>query len=208
MNLLQKTGALAADVVRAIRNHRFEPTESGGIYIPGARASIGGVFRHALCPAGSVTFGPWAVDPNRVVGEGLNDLLNVYFTGSAAPAAFYLAPFSGNVTPAAGWTAATFPATATEFTGYTASSRLPWTPAASTAQSVGNTAALAASTLTFAAGGPYNLYGNALLTASAKGATTGKLVAATRFATPRTNMAAGDKLALEYVFTAKDEGDA
>lgn len=207
MNLLQKTGALAADVARALRTFRYERTEDGRIYMPGARTSIGGVFRHAHCPAGG-EYGPWAVDPNRVVGEGLNDLLNVYFTGSAAPAAFYLAPFSGNVTPASDWKAATFAAAATEFTGYTATTRLPWSSPASTAQSVGNTASLASSTLTFAAGGPYNLYGVALLTASAKSATTGKLVAATRFGSPRTNMAAGDKLALEYVFTAKDEGDA
>lgn len=207
MKLLSSLGRFAAEAARAIANHKYERTENGEIYLPRAKAFIGGVFRHAHAPAGG-DFGPWAVDPNRIVNEGLDYILDAALAGEPQIGQFYLAPFSGNVTPAAGWTGASFPASSSEFTAYTAANRLPWTVTQASAQSLGNTAALADSTLVFSAGGPYNLYGVGLVQAQGKSATTGKLIAATRFAVPRTNMAAGDKLALEYVISAKDEADA
>jgi len=205
MDILESLGKLGRDVARAIREHHYEKTEQG-IYLPKARAFIGGVFRHAHAPANG-DFGPWQVDPNRMVNEGLNYLLNAALGGASQQTAFYLAPFSGNVTPDAAWKGSTFKDNATEFTAYTSATRLPWTTTPSTAQAIGNSAALAAATLTYNAGGPYNLYGLGLLTGAAKGATANILVAATRFATPRTNQLAGDRLALEYVLSAKDEGD-
>jgi hypothetical protein len=208
MKLLNSLGRFAADAARAIANHKYEKTEDGQIYLPSARAFIGGVFRHAHAPAGQ-DFGPWVVDPNRIVNEGLDYILGAALGGQSQVSQFYLAPFSGNVTPGASWTGANFAAQSTEFQAYTATNRLPWnTPGAASAQSLGNTAALADSTLVFNSGGPYNLYGVGLVQASGKGATTGKLIAATRFANPRLNMAGGDKLALEYVISAKDEADA
>lgn len=207
MNIRHTLGRFAAEAARAIRNFKYELTE-GGIYLPASKMTIGGVFSHRHAPAGG-EFGPWAVDPNRVVTEGLVYILNAALGGQSQTSQFYLAPFSGNVTPGANWTGATFPAQATEFTAYTPSSRVPWTAVpATTAAALGNSAALAASTLTFNAGGPYNLYGVGLVGASAKSSTSSILVAATRFATPRTNLAGGDKLAVEYVINAKDEGDA
>ncbi len=210
MNARSAFGRLAADVSRALRNFKFELTGSG-IYIPGAKQIIGGVFRHAHAPAGLVDrhgnpiFGPWSVDPNRMVDEGLIYTLNAAFGGGAQVSAWYIAPFAGNVAPAAGWTGANFRAQATEFVDYTQATRLPWTtaPAAGT-PTIGNSAALAAATMTFAAGGPYNVYGLGLLQAQAKNAVTGVLGAATRFTNPRLNMAGGDQLASEYVITAAD----
>ena len=70
MKALHSLGALGRDAVRAIRQHKYEVSESG-IYLPAARATIGGIFRHAHAPAGG-EFGPWQVDPNRLVNEGLN----------------------------------------------------------------------------------------------------------------------------------------
>lgn len=207
MKLINSLGRFAAEAARAITAHKFERTDDGRIYLPRARAFIGGVFRHAHAPAGQ-GFGPWAVDPNRLVGEGLDYILAAAFGNAAQINQFYLAPFSGNVSPAANWTGANFATSATEFQGYTLASRLPWTVGAASAQSIGNTAAVSDATLTFAAGGPYNLYGVGLVQAQGKGATTGKLIAATRFENPRLNMVAGDKLALEYVLSAKDESDA
>lgn len=206
MKIHNTLGKFAGEVAKAIRNFKYETTRSG-VYLPASKMHVGGVFRHAHAPAGCA-FGPWVADPNRVVNQGLNYLLNAALGGATQESAFYLAPFSGNVTPAAGWTGANFAANATEFTAYEGGSRLPWTTEASTAQAIGNTAAIAASTMTFSAGGPYNVYGLGLLSASAKGATTGVLVAATRFANPRTNMSPGDRLALEYVIAASDEADA
>lgn len=205
MKVLLNMGAVGRDAVRAIRRHKYEMSEAG-IYLPAARATIGGVFRHAHAPADG-SFGPWQVDPNRLVREGLNYILNSSLGAASQQTAFYLAPFSGNVAPAGDWKGSTFKDVATEFTAYTNASRMPWTTAPSTAESIGNSAALASATMVYSAGGPYNLYGIGLLTGSAKGATANILIAATRFATPRTNQLAGDKLALEYVLSAKDEGD-
>ena len=206
MRLTSRLGKFAGEAARAIRNFKYDRTPTG-IYIPGARASVGGIFRHALMPRGESSFLPWVLDPNRMVNESLNYMLNAAFGGGSQVTAYYLAPYSGNVTPAAGWTGANFTANATEFTAYTPSTRLPWTTVASTAQAIGNSAALAAATATFTGTGPYTLYGIGLLEASAKSATTGMCVAATRFATARANLVAGDKLAFEYVITAIDEGD-
>lgn len=206
MKIHNTLGKFAGEVAKAIRNFKYEVTRSG-IYLPGSKMHVGGIFGNAYAPAGE-GFGPMERDHNRVVNQGLNYLLNAALGGATQESAYYLAPFSGNVTPAAAWTAANFTANATEFTAYEGGSRLPWTTAPSTAQAIGNTAAIAASTMTFSAGGPYNVYGVGLLSASAKGATTGVLIAATRFDNPRTNMSPGDRLALEYVIAASDEAGA
>lgn len=207
MKIVHTLGRFAAEAARAISNFQFERTENGQLYLPRSRTFIGGVFRHAHAPAGC-DFGPMAVDPNRIVRQGLDYILNAALGGQAQTTQFYLAPFSGNVTPAADWNGATFAGAATEFTAYTSATRLPWNTDPSTEQAIGNTESLADATLVLNPGGPYNIYGVGLIEASAKSATTGRLIAATRFATPRTNMAGGDRLALEYVLTAKDEADA
>lgn len=197
MGIMTSLGRFAGEAARAIRNGHFERTPQG-LYFPRAKVAVGGVLKHSLNDAYV------AVDPNLLVNEGLNYILNAALGGTSQVAAFYIAPFSGNVTPAAGWTGANFTASATEFTAYTNSTRLPWTTVASTTQAIGNSAAVAAATATFSPGGPHNVYGIGLLQASAKSATTGVLIAAVRFATPRLNMAAGDKLAFEYVLSAAD----
>lgn len=208
MNIRHTLGRFAAEAARALRNFKYEMAQDGRVFLSGSKVFVGGVFSHAHAPAGA-GFSPWAIDPNRLVTEGLIHILNSALGGQSQTAQYYLAPFSGNVTPGADWKGSNFASQATEFTAYEPSARLPWTVApATTVASLGNAAALSASTLTFKAGGPYNIYGVGLVAAAAKGATTGPLVAATRFAAPRTNMLADDRLAIEYVINAKDEGDA
>ncbi len=206
MGIFDQLGTLGLDLARAIRNHKYELSPKG-IYVAGAGAFVGGAFRTAFCPAGG-EFGPWQIDPNRVVKEGLIDILKVYFAGGSQKTAFYLAPYSGNVEPQDSWTAANFAANATEFESYTSATRVQWTPTApTTTASVGNSANVSTSTLTLSAAG--DLYGIAMIAgANAKSATTGTLVAASPFETARTNMASGDKLAIEYVLSAVDEDDA
>lgn len=205
MFIVPLLGKFAREVAEAIRKFKYETTENG-VFLPASKVHIGGVFRHSLvAPDGGLY--DVQVDPNRVVAEGINYMLGAAFGGATPVTAYSLAPYAGNVTPADGWTGANFAANATEFTAYTAANRLPWTTAGASAKAIGNSAALAAATMTFSAGGPYTVYGAGLLQASAKSATTGVLVAATRFATTRSNMAAGDKLALEYVLSAADQGD-
>ncbi|MGH8073638.1 MAG: hypothetical protein ACREO4_06145 [Lysobacter sp.] len=209
MKIINSLGRFAAEAARAIRNHQYELGDDGRVHLQRSRMTIGGIFGNAFAPAGIHQFGPMVHDHNRVVTEGLIQILNSALGGQAQLTQFYLAPFAGNVTPAADWTGATFAASATEFSAYSAGTRLPWTTAAAAGTaSLGNTAGLTDSTLTFSAGGPHTVYGLGLLSASAKGATTGKLIAATRFAAARTNMVEGDRLALEYVIGAKDEADA
>lgn len=197
MHIDNLSRAAAMGVARDIRNHAYEKTENG-ILLPGSRLFIGGAFKHALNDE------PAAIDANLFVNQGLDYLLNAAFGGGAQIPAFYLAPFSGNVTPVATWQASNFATNATEFTAYTNPERLVWTEANASSQAIGNGAAEAV--IVFAAGGPYNLYGVALLSAATKGSTSGILVAATRFAAPRLNQIAGDRLAVEYVITAADEG--
>jgi hypothetical protein len=204
---MNNSGSFIRDARRALRNNRHELAEDGAIFIPGARAFIGGAFAHAYAPPGE-GFGPKTFEkPNRVVNEGLNRLLNL-LGGHASSGPLYVAPFGGNATPAANWTGATWAGLATEFTAYAESTRLPWTTVASTAQQLTNAAALAAATLTFNTGGPYTIRGAALVGASAKGATTDILVAAARFGADLTGMTGGGKLALEYGLSALDETDA
>ena len=197
MSITELTPSAAAGLAREVRNFNYDVTDNG-VYFPRSRLYIGGSFR--------VTGGDGeaTIDPNTFTNEGLDYLLNAAFGGGAAITQFFLAPFSGNVTPNAGWTAASFPGTATEFTAYTAGTRPQWVEANAASRTIGNTASQAV--FTFSAGGPYNLYGMALLSASAKSATSGILVAAMRFAAPRLNQLAGDRLAIEYTLTAADDG--
>ena len=194
------------DAAKAIRNNKHEVAGDGSILIPSAHAYIGGFFRTRYAPPGG-EFGPMHVSSNRVVGQGLNKILNI-LGGHATNAPLFLAPFTGNVAPADGWTAATYPTVATEFTAYTSGTRLPWTTAPTTTKQLTNAAALAAATLTFSAGGPYAIRGCALVEGAAKGATTGALIVASRFDADLTGMTAGGKLAQEYAIGALDESDA
>ena len=189
--------AAALGVARDIRNHAYEVTDTG-IHIPGSRLFIGGAFKH------SVNGGPATIDANLFTTQGLNYLLDAAFSAAAQVPQFFIAPFSGNVTPVGTWDGSNFTANATEFIAYTETTRPQWVEAGASAAAIGNTASQAVFTL--AAGGPYNIYGMALLSSSAKSSTTGILVAASRFASPRLNQQAGDRLAVEYTLTAADEG--
>lgn len=198
--------AFLRDAARAVRDNKHEVTE-GGIYVPGARVFIGGAFSGRYAEPGA-DFGPRQLaGPNRVFAQGLNHILNL-LAGHTSNVPLYLAPFSGNVTPADGWTGATWAAAATEFTAYAPASRVPWTTVASTAKELSNTAALADATITFSAGGPYTIRGCTLVEASAKSATTGIAVAGSRFDADLTGMVGGGRLALQYDLVAIDEGDA
>lgn len=195
--------ALGRDIARAARNRSYEIADNGMIHLSSAKAFIGGVFACRHAPAEE--FGPAVIGANKFVNEGLNHVMNV-LGGHETAQPLFIAPFVGNVSVGADWKASTFKDVATEFTAYTASSRMPWTSVPSTAQSLNNTAALAAATLTLAAGGPYTIRGAAMLTADGKAATTGLLLVAARFGADMTGLQAGGKLSFEYTLSALDEG--
>lgn len=204
---MRNTNSFLRDAVRAVRGNKFEIAEGGAVYVPGARAFIGGAFAHMYAPPGE-SFGPKVIEkPNRVVGQGLNKILNL-LGGHASSAALYIAPFSGNVTPANDWDGGDWAGLATEFTAYSPSTRVPWTTVSTSSGQLTNAAALAAATITFNTGGPYTIRGAGIAESSAKNATTGALIAASRFGADLTGMMGGGKLALEYALSAIDESDA
>lgn len=124
---------------------------------------------------------------NVVPTEGLNYFITTGLLGGPPVAKWYLALFSGAVTPDATWTAATFPATASEITsnteGYSNPTRVLWTPATTITQPIAtNINNLAAFNIVSASA--VTITGAALLSSAAKGSTTGVLVSATRFNQP------------------------
>ena len=128
------------------------------------------------------------IDPNLLPAEGILDILDVYFGADAKQAGFYLSLYTGNATPTSTWTAANYNANATESTsqteGYTGTNRPTWTPGVAAAGKIGNLASRASYTI--AATTTVTFYGAALHTTQARGAPTGVLVSATRFAAART----------------------
>lgn len=189
------------EIGRHLRNFNYERTP-GGILIDrgGMNALANGAFAHTLHQGEAIDA---AIDPNLVVNEGLDYLLNVAFASAAPITAWYLALFSGNVTPAPAWTGANWVAAATEQVNYVATSRPPWSVTTTTTQSIGNGASEAMFEFT---GTGNNVYGAALVSANTKSSTTGRLFAATRFSAPRLGLSSPDKLGVQYVVTAQDAG--
>lgn len=174
---------------RAFRNRHFEETETGLLF-PQQKVHIHGSFESM------VNGKDRQIDPNLVTTEGLTYMVGVALAAVAQIAAWYIAPFSGNITPQATLTGATFTATATEFTAYDESTRGLFVPGAVTAN-IDNSASRADFTMSTGVAAQ-TIYGGGVLSASAKSSVAGKCFAGTRFASPRTGLNAGDILSLEY----------
>lgn len=194
MNLMQHE-SFRRDVARALAGHRFELADQGRIYVPATKAYLGGVFTH------DVNGVDRRVDPNLLPTAALIDVLTVYFKSGTQRTNFYLAPFSGNVVPAASLTGATFPATQTEFTNYNETARQAWTPPTGALGSAAIDNSAAIGTFTVSAD-TQTVWGFGLLTTPGKSDTTGLLVACSQFASARSGLMTGDKLNIQYSFTA------
>lgn len=190
------TATLRNDLRRAMAGHRYERTDDGRLYVPGAKTFFGGVFNS------NVNLRDMRATPNDMAYECLDDVLKVYFAGGAQRTAFYIAPFSANVTPdPATLTAANFAATQTEFTAYSETARPVWTPGDVSGQQIDNSGNVA--TFTVSADNS-TIWGFAMLTAAPKSATTGLLVCCAKDSAARDNLRAGDKLNVEYDLSATD----
>lgn len=165
-----------------------------GIYVPSSKLVVGGVFRGKIIRAGEVI--EEFEDHNLVTNEGLDYILAVMFNGTSATTTWYLAPFEGNYTPVATDTAATFPASATECTAYSQSTRVAYVAAAAASQNVTNSASPA----TFTFNATKMIYGASLNSVSTKSSTSGKLFAAARFSAAK-SVSNSDQLLLTYSFT-------
>ena len=177
---------------RAIRNHKYEETDTG-IYLPAQDQILG-----FSCETRVNGRDP-QLTHNLLTLQGRRYLLGAAVAGTAQVTQFYIAPFTGDVTPQESWTAANFTSNATEFTGYDGAIRILWDKVLHvTASSADNTAAPA--TFTLATGQTdVTIRGFALLTASAKSATTGTLISAMRHDRPGLNE--GDALSVRLTLT-------
>lgn len=133
---------------------------------------------------------------NLMPTEGLNHVIGVTLKGVAAIANWFVGVYSGNYTPVAGDTAATFPGSATESSAYNEATRVALVLGTVAAGAVDNTASKAE----FTASGAVTLYGGFISSASAKGATTGTLLSAVKFTSPKT-LAAAEVLRVTAGFT-------
>lgn len=183
----------AGEFGRAMRNGRFEQTETGLLF-PEQKVHVSGVFTTWVNGRDE------QVDPNIVTTEGLTYMLGVALGGVAQISSWYLAPFSGNVTPGLSYTGANFTANATEFTNYDEATRVLLVPNAITS-SLSNSSSRA--DFTMASGvSAQTLYGAGLLSVSTKSSTSGKCFAATRFASARTGLNEGDVVSVQYDLTS------
>ncbi|WP_333676744.1 hypothetical protein [Dyella sp.] len=188
---------LKAELARAMRNFRYERTGSG-IFFPAQRIAYGGIFFTSENGSAFVS------NANTVAYEGLDDQLNCYFNNGSPPTLFSIAPFSNNVSPAASLTAATFASTQGEYTGYTQATRQQWI---SNGASSGQTVSSSNSPATFTIGASAaTITGAGMIAgASAKGATTGKLIAAALFDSPQ-SLGANGQIQIYYQLQATPLG--
>jgi len=162
---------LTDSVKKELRSGKFEVTEDG-IFVPQERLLINGVFK--VSKRGEVE----ECSPNLVVNEGLDYILGAAIGADSVISTWYIAPFSGDVTPLATWTAANFASGATEWTSYTSATRPTWvngTVASGGVDSFASKAEFESSADT------QTVRGAALISSSTKSNTAGTLIAASRF---------------------------
>ena len=159
------------DIKNDWQNGDFDRTPEG-IYFPKSGMLARGVFRF------NKRGEPEEVSENLVVDEGLDYLLAAAIGATSVIAAWYIATFSGDVTVLATWDATNFTANATEFTNYESATRPAWSRGAVASGAVDSFVAKAEFKSTQDS---QILRGAALISASAKGAVTGTLIAASRF---------------------------
>lgn len=137
---------------------------------------------------------------NLMPAEGLNHVLGVTFKGESQVTSWFVGLFEGNYTPVAGDTAASFPGSATECTAYSEATRRALTLGAIAAGSADNTGSRAEFTMN----ANKTVYGGFVTSASAKGATTGTLISAVRFASAK-SLSSDDVLRVTAGFTLASE---
>jgi hypothetical protein len=179
------------EIAKFIDNGDYVETD-GGLLIHGAIMGRGRYIH-------SVNGKDEQVDHNLIPTEGITYILGAALGATSKISTWYLAVFSGAVTPAANWTAANFTASASEITssseGYSNGTRQTWTPGSVSAGVIGNLSSKAVFTIFCSTS--INISGAALLSSNVKGGTSGTLASASRFGTART-VNTGDAFELGY----------
>lgn len=170
-----------AEFRRHLANKHFENTPSGVLF-PKAGALAQGIYFHDVNGQDEQS------DPNLLPDAGLVHMLDVALNNGTKIGTWYVSLYAAAYTPLAGLTAASYPGTASEITsateGYTEANRQTWVPTAPTTPLIDNLASKAAFTIATASSLAVN--GAALVSEATKGATTGTLISATKFASTRT----------------------
>jgi hypothetical protein len=174
---------------------KFTKSEKGILLPNSGSMQAGGVFTVDHIRDGE-SLGK-TIEKNIVVNEGLDSILDVVFHGSTQITTWYIGLFESNYTPVAGDTIAS-PGW-TESTAYSESTRVEWTEAAASSQSITNSASKA----TFNINATKTMYGAFLVSDSTKSGTSGTLMAAARFSTSR-SVVSGDQLVITYTFSIAD----
>ena len=118
---------------------------------------------------------------NVVPDEGITHILGVVLKGSSQATTWYVGVFEGNYTPSGSDTMATIPSASTESTSYAGGVRKPIVFGSIAAGSVDNLGA--PTDLAFSA--TKIIYGGFLSSSSARGGTSGTLLSAVRFSSPK-----------------------
>lgn len=185
------------EIAQFVKNGDFETTPEGLLIHRSILAR--GRYTH------SVNGKDVQVDYNLIPTEGIAYILGAGLGATAKITNWFLTVFSGNVNPAASWTAANFTAQASEITstseGYSNVTRPAWTPGSVTAGVIGNLTSKA--TFNIVCTTSVNISGAALLSNSTRGGTTGVLASASRFGTVR-QVYSGDAFELGYEVELQD----
>lgn len=126
---------------------------------------------------------------NVVPIEGINYLLNAGLKGGAQNVTWYLGLYGGNYTATSADTMAAFPAAATEAVAYNETVRQTFVSGTVAAGSVDNSLSVA----TFTSNAAQTLYGGFMSSSAVKAGTSGVLLSAVRFGSPKT-LGVGDLL--------------
>lgn len=168
-----------------------------GILIPGTGVILRGEYFH------SVNGGEVTVDKNILTTEFLNYLLMVGLHTLPKISNWYLSLFAGAVTPAINWTAASYPAAASEIVsgteGYSEANRQLFNGTATSTNMIDNLTGGKA-TFTIVTATQLTVRGAALSSNQLKGSTSGVLASASRFAADRV-LFNGDNFDLGYRVT-------
>lgn len=187
-----------AEFARAVRNLKFERTETGGLYFPAQKAIARGCYEDRIRRNGEV-IKDWEKFHNLLPTEGLTYLLYLLESSATRITQWYIALYSGAVNPSSTWTAANFAANATENVstseGFTGANRIDWTAGTAAAAAINNNASPAAFSMVTASS--VTIEGVAMLSAQTRGATTGKLLSAARLPSPR-SFGNGDDYDIKY----------
>ena len=179
---------------RLFRLYRYERTDQGDILFGEAHATLHG--RYELVDAQGQVL---RSGHNLITDQGANHILSAVLGGGTVYSAWYLAPFTTDVTPVVGWTAATFPATAGELTTQIAEATRPaYTEATPASRSTNNNDNPATIT---AAQDSVVIRGVGLLSHSTKGSTSGVLLSAYKYTAAYTLPTTGNTAGLKHIFT-------